>query len=156
MAAWTSGIGIALLMLPTVADVTYRKVIGPSLAGMVEVSEVGVVIVAFLAMAAALRRGAHVGTPIFTSQLNPTLAERLRILGCLVIWIALALMVWGSWQIAVESFQVREFRFGLVQMPIWPAKMAVPVGLVLMLIELTIQIWERFTGARHGTISHDA
>lgn len=138
--AWASGIGIALLMLPTVADVTHRKLLGPSLPGALEISEIGVVFVAYLAMAAALQRGAHISTPILTSRLPPATAHVARLIGMVVVWGLLALMVWGAAGIAAESYSMGEFRFGLVQVPIWPAKMIVPAGLFLMLVELTIQI----------------
>lgn len=146
--AWASGVGIALLMLPTVADVTYRKLVGPSLPGALEISEIGVVFIAYLAMAAALHRGAHISTPILTDRLRPGTAHVARLVGMVVVWGLLALMVWGSAAIALESFSVREFRFGLVEVPIWPAKMIVPIGLFLMLVELTIQIGLRIARGR--------
>lgn len=145
--AWASGIGIALLMLPTVADVTHRKLLGPSLPGALEISEIGVVFIAYLAMAAALHRGAHISTPILTSRLRPAAARAARLVGMVVVWALLALMVWGAAGIAAESYSVGEFRFGLVQVPIWPAKLIVPVGLFLMLVELTIQIVREFAAS---------
>lgn len=141
---WTSGIGIALLMFPTVADVSYRKAMGPSLPGMVEISEVVLVAIAFLAMAGALHHRVHISTPIFTSLLRPSAAARVRLAGQIVVWVTVALMVWGSAGIALESVAIREFRFGLVNMPIWPAKLAVPIGLFLFLVEQTLQIRDAF------------
>lgn len=41
----------------------------------------------------------------------------------------------------MESFQVREFRWGSVQMPIWWAKALVPIGCWMMNLQLIIDIW---------------
>jgi TRAP-type C4-dicarboxylate transport system permease small subunit len=138
--AWTSGAGIVLLMLPTVADVSYRKIVGPSLPGMIEVSEVALVVLAFLAMGPATAAGSHIATPILTMRLAPGLARALRVCGMVAVWGILAVMIWGTARNAMGSVAIREFRFGMVQMPIWPAKLAVPLGLGAMLVELTLQI----------------
>lgn len=149
-AAWTrvvtaagvlAGAGIALLMLPTVADVTFRKIAGPSLPGMVEISEIFLVIVVYLAMPAAMARRVHIFSPIMTSRLPERLAETLRTIGAVLVAATLIVMVIGSSVIAWDSVVVQEVRFGLVQVPIWPAKVAVPVGLGLMLIETLFQIF---------------
>ena len=147
LSAWIAGIGIAVLMLPTVVDVTHRKIFGPSLPGMLEISEVGLVFVAYLAMASALASGTHISTPVLTSLLPNRIASTLRLAGKLIVWFVLVMMTLGSGLIAFESFLVGEFRFGLIQMPIWPAKVAVAIGLLMMLIEISIQIWAALLGS---------
>lgn len=41
---------------------------------------------------------------------------------------------------ALASFEVREFRFGLVRVPVWPARIAIAVGLAAYLLELVIRL----------------
>lgn len=135
-------------MIPTVVDVSYRKAYGPSIPGVLEYSEVALVIVVFLAMAATLQRRAHIYTPFLTSRLSFRAAQISRLAGQVLMWIVLAIMVYGTALNALESFDSREFRFGLIEVPIWPAKGIVPIGLFMLLTELTFQIIECI-GARN-------
>jgi TRAP-type C4-dicarboxylate transport system permease small subunit len=145
-AAWLAGFGIILLMLPTVIEVTYRKLLGPSLPGMVEISEVGLVLVVYLSMAAALASGSHVSTPILTDRLPARMAHPVRLTGSLMSCLILGAMAWGSGLIALESVAVGEYRFGLVAMPIWPAKVMVSIGLALLFVESVIKAYELSLG----------
>ncbi len=140
--AWIAGIGIALLMLPTVVDVTYRKLFGPSIPGLLEYGEVGLVVVVFLGMAHAMETGTHVYTPILTSRLPGRVSGALRLAGLVPVWVLVALMVVGTARLALESIEIGEYTFGLAAVPIWPAKVAIPIGLAAMLVELTIRICE--------------
>jgi TRAP-type C4-dicarboxylate transport system permease small subunit len=139
-AASIAGVGIALLMLPTVIDVSYRIVFGPSVPGLLEYSEVGLVAVAFLGMAATLQRGAHISTPIFTNALPPRAATVVRLLGSALVWLLLLALVIGTTATAVASIRISEYRFGMTQTAIWPAKLVIAIGLLLFLGEQTIQI----------------
>lgn len=144
-----SGAGIVLLMLPTVIDVSYRKAFGPSLPGIVEYSEVGLVVVVYLAMAAALRTKAHIATPILTSRLGARAAAFVRLAAQALMWVALGVMTYGSAGIALEATVSGEYRFGMIEVPVWPAKLAVPIGLLLLLVELTRQMLNE-TRVLHG------
>lgn len=140
-----SGIGIALLALPTVVDVFYRKTFGPSVPGVVEISEVALVCVIILGMAAALRDGDHVATPILTDRLPERLGAALQVAGLVLVAILLAIMVVGTFRAAVISFNIQEYRMGLIQVPVWPAKAAIPLGLAALLIEVIIQVCDHFS-----------
>lgn len=139
---WFGGVGILLLMIPTVADVAYRKFFGPSIPGVIEFSEVGLVIVIIFGMGAALTDGAHICTPIMIDRLSPPTATTLRLIGRLIVGVMIAVMIVGTLQDALEAFAVREYRFGLIEVPVWPAKLAIPIGLSAILLEIGIQVVE--------------
>ena len=133
---------IVLLMLPTVIDVGYRYIFGPSLSGFIEYSEVGLVVAVFLGMGVAMSDRVHIYTPVLTSRLSPVVADRVRLFGLVTVWLLVAVLVFGTTRVALESFSVREFRFGLVEVAIWPAKAAVALGLAALLLEVSIQLLE--------------
>lgn len=145
-----SGLGIALLTIPTVADVLYRKSFGPSIPGVVEVSEVVLVCVIILGMAAALRDGEHIATPVLTGRLPVRVAAAVQFVGLALVAILLAIMLAGTFRAAVMSFNIQEYRMGFVQVPIWPAKAAIPLGLAALLIEVVIQACEHFLRCVRG------
>ena len=140
--AWLAGAGIILLMIPTLVDVFYREVFGPSVPGMVEYSELGLVAVIFLGIASALTHDVHIHTPVLTSRVSPRAAHRMRVAGRLVMWVVIAACLYGTIMEAQDSFAIREYRFGLIEVPIWPAKIIVPVGLAALLVEITMQCLE--------------
>lgn len=144
--SWLSGVGILLLVLPTVADVAHRYFIGSSLPGMVEYSEVGIVFVVYLGVAQALRDGAHISTPIVTARLNPVTAARVRLAGSMLLWLLILFGTWRTTLAAIEATHIREFRFGSVMVSTWPARICVALGFLLLLVELSIEIWQRLRG----------
>ena len=53
----------------------------------------------------------------------------------------MALMCWQTGREAIRSYELNEFRWGAVQMPIWWAKAVIPLGCGLTCIQLVIDIW---------------
>jgi TRAP-type C4-dicarboxylate transport system permease small subunit len=139
---WVAGIGIMALMVPTIVDVSYRGFFGPSVPGMVEFSEIGLVIVIFLGIGSAMTHGHHIHTPILTQSLPSHIGNRLLFLGRALMWVLILVILIGTIREAADSFAIREYRFGLVEVPIWPAKAVIPLGFAALLIEITIQLLE--------------
>ena len=134
-----AGYGVMLLVIPTVLDVSYRLTFGPSVPGIVEYSEIGLVAVVFLGMASALRRNVHVSTPIFTSQLPGPVRHAVHFFAAVVVVVLLSLVTWGVIGEAQKSFVIGEYRFGLIEVPIWPAKGLVAFGMFLLWAEAVLQ-----------------
>jgi TRAP-type C4-dicarboxylate transport system permease small subunit len=138
-----SGVGLALLAVPTVVDVFYRKAFGPSIPGVVEVSEITLVLTIILGMAVALRDGDHIATPVFTSRLKKRSAAMVEALGLVVMAVLLSFIFFGSFENAYRSFLIREYRMGFIEVPIWPAKAAIPIGILALLMEVLVQIIDK-------------
>jgi TRAP-type transport system small permease protein len=127
---------VIVLMLS--GEVLSRAVRGTSIAGSYELSELLLVALVFLGLAQAERSGTHVRSAIVTSRLPERVAARVRCGGCLV---ATAIVVWmalAAAERAQHSIAIGEFRQGLIQFPIWPARVLVVVGLVLLAVELLL------------------
>ncbi|QAA94625.1 TRAP transporter small permease subunit [Pollutimonas thiosulfatoxidans] len=139
-AAVIAGIGIVILMFLTVVDVLMRKFTGQGVPGALEYSEVILAACVFLGFAAAERSGANVKTNMITSQLSRT-SRRLFVLPALVACIVFMLMlIYATSFSAYDSFIRAESRFGLIRVAIWPARVALTIGLVLMLVEYLVNI----------------
>jgi TRAP-type mannitol/chloroaromatic compound transport system permease small subunit len=67
---------------------------------------------------------------------------KFNILGWVVTFAFLLIVGYQSAIGAWESFLIREFRWGSVQMPIWWAKALVPIGCWMMSIQLIFDIWK--------------
>jgi TRAP-type C4-dicarboxylate transport system permease small subunit len=130
-----SGVGVLLLMATVVLDVGRRELLGPSLRGAIEVSEVALVVVVFGAFMSAEARKTHIRTPILTSRLPHPWGDVARLVGLLCVLTLLVTMTVLTLRAGIASMLEREFRFGLARVPIWPAKLVIPLGLAGLTLE---------------------
>lgn len=144
---------IVIVLLATVADVLRRSLAGESVPGVVELSDVMMVAIVFLGLGYAERQGAHVSMTLLVRKLPPRAAAILNGLGLLLIMVIVAWMVWVTADRALESIETQEYRFGLVRVPVWPARVAIAVGLATYLLELALRLLDNVRTARGS--SHD-
>lgn len=132
-----SALGILLLMLLTVTDMASRNLQNTGVPGAVDAASVLLVFIVFLGLPIGEQRKTHVRTALLTDRLPAGTAAAVRILsgGCTTC--ITGYMAWETRGAAIRSFQIREYVLGLVNVPVWPAKVVIPVGLlVLSLVSL--------------------
>ncbi|WP_293784803.1 TRAP transporter small permease subunit [uncultured Aeromicrobium sp.] len=130
---------IIVVLGMTVADVLRREISGKSVPGVVEWSEVAMVMIVFLGLGYAERQRAHVAMTLFVRMLPPRTAAIINSLGLFLVLLIVAWMVYVTADRALTSFEVKEFRFGLVRVPVWPARVALALGLLAYLLELLLR-----------------
>lgn len=138
--AMVSGVVIVALMLITVIDVLLRKFFSSGFPGAIEINEVALVVVVFLAMMSAEMTNVHVRTPILTERVKPTVANWLHVVGLLPAVVFLTWVTIRTGQEALKSLASGEFRFGIVNVPLWPAKVAVVIGMAGLTIAVAIKL----------------
>lgn len=129
---------IAVIMVMTSADVIKRFFTGSSIPGTAEFSEVFLVASVYLGLAYAMRIGAHVGVDIVIMRLRPRAARVVQVIGLAISLIILGWMVYETIGTALHSIAINEFRYGLIRVPVWPAKVAIPIGLVALMLECVV------------------
>lgn len=138
-----SGAAILLLMFGTTFDVLARKFAGSGIDGMVEWTEVLLVVVVIMGMMPAEVAGSHIrGLSILPPSSRSARAALLRMLGAGLSAAVLIWAVFATWHAAEGSVAIGEFRMGLVEVPIWPAKIVIPIGIggfALALLLLAIE-----------------
>lgn len=138
--ATVAGIAILLLMFYTVADVFMRKVFSSGLPGAIEVGEIALVGIVFAGLMAAEVTNAHVRTPVLTERLSPRAANLAHLIGYVPATVFLAWATFLTAQEGIQSFLEGEFRFGLIFIPIWPAKVIIPIGLAGLTVAIVIKL----------------
>lgn len=147
-AAAICGASIAVLMLLTCIDVARRYATGRSLPGVIEYSEVLLAGVVFLGMGMAQNGGAHVRMEAFITRLRPRAKAWVEAGTAAFAAVLTAVLTVATANEAIASFQAGEYRHGLAEVPIWPAKMVIPIGLAILTAEfLRTCVW-RFLAAR--------
>lgn len=141
---------VMAMMLLTCLDTSMRWFTGRSVAGAQEIIEQLMVAIVFLGMAYALRRGDHVAVKIVTDALPVRLAAILRLAGMAVMVFVVAWMAWRTGMHAWRSFLSGEVRFGLLQVPVWPARVAIPLGLGAMILQALPGMYDQLHMLRTG------
>lgn len=119
---------ILILMLLTTADVVLRYIFGAPLKGAYEISEILMLSAVFLGMAYTQLHREHVRTDLFVVHLSKRtnlILETVLLFPALLMYV---LLVWrgsvGFW----ESWTSGEYRWGLIRIPLWQARLMIPLG----------------------------
>lgn len=140
----THGLGILsgfitlAVMVVVVLDVGGRSLFNAPIGGANEFSELLLVGMIFLGLAAAQQQRQHFAIEIATLRL-PTGAQRwVRLFGWLVSLGIVGLLAWVSGKQAWTSWLRGESSYGTIAFPIWPARMVIAFGLALLALQLAI------------------
>lgn len=141
-AAVLAAFTIALMILSTTMDATARYVLNSPIPGVFELNEVLLVICVYMGLAWTQIERGHIRVTAFLMRLSDETEVKFVILAWVVTFIFIFILAYQSAIGAWESFLIREFRWGSVQMPIWWAKALVPIGCWMMNIQLIFDIWK--------------
>jgi TRAP-type C4-dicarboxylate transport system permease small subunit len=144
--AWIAGLLTLVLMGIVVAEVILRKYFGTTLRGTIEYSEILLVFIVFGAVAHSQQVGGHVKTELLTSRLPPQPAALVRTGGLVVTAALLAWMTQATAARGWDSMQTGESRFGIQEVPVWPARLAIPVGLLFLTFEVIFCAVDAYRG----------
>lgn len=140
--AVAAAVTIALMMLSTTFDATARYVLNSPIPGVFELNEVLLVICVYMGLAWTQIERGHIRVTAFLMRVSEKTEVKFNILAWAVTFVFLFVVGYQSAIGAWESFQIREFRWGSVQMPIWWAKGLVPIGCWMMCVQLLLDIWK--------------
>lgn len=139
---------IAVIMVLTTADVIKRFLTGSSIPGVTEFSEVFLVAAVFLGLAFAMRIGAHIGVDIVVMRLKPKVSKAVQMIGMTFAIVVLVWMAVETTGAALHSISINEYRYGLIKVPVWPAKLIVPIGLAALILECVRYVGTLLTSAK--------
>lgn len=142
--AFIAVICIAFVLVAVIADVISRTFFGQSIGGVVEMAEVMMVLIVFLGLGYAERRGAHVSMTLLVRKLPSRAAAIVNAIAFVVVVVVLGWMMWVTGDRAIASVVAGEYRFGLVRVAVWPARIAIAVGLAVYLLEVLLGMLDNF------------
>ena len=116
--------------------------------GLVEYNEVALVAVAFAGLAYAQRTGSHVQTDVVAKYLPERTRLVANVVGLLLAITVIGFLVYASGTRAIDAFAVREYRYGIAGVPIWPVRILIPVALSLLIAEISLSIVDLVKDAR--------
>ncbi len=138
-----SGYILFFMMLLITVDVTGRYVFSSPIPGTLEFTEFLIVFVVFFSLAYVQLTKRHICVELVTQRLPRRVGDGLAVVVLVIAAVFFLLMGWQSWFAGVSSFEYREASDGLVQIPVYPPKLAIPFGAVLIAFQLLRDAWKR-------------
>ena len=143
--ALVSGYAIFLLMVLAVISVSGRQFTNQPLPGYVDWIEQAMPLIAFMGIAYTQREGGHIRMDMLVGKLHGRVLWLFESLTSIGILLLIILMIWGSWSHFERSFDFsapwwsRDSSID-IGIPLWPAKLVVPIAFLIIAIRLLIQI----------------
>ncbi len=141
-----SCIAVFMLMVLAVWSVGGRKFFGTPLAGYVDWIEFAMPLIAIMGISYTQRNGGHVRMDILIGQLKGRALWAAETFSVVLIFILMLALIWGSWAHFQRSFDFAAPMWSRdssidIGLPIWPAKLIVPMAFTVLALRLLLQIW---------------
>ena len=128
------------IMLLVGADVFMRYVFTQPISGALEISEQTVVIITFLCFAYTGTQNRHIHADAIVKRLPPSYRSFAEMISSFMMLLLLTLLVWQTSKEAWEALSIHEVRMGLINVPIYPTKIAIPFGLSVAWLFYCLQL----------------
>lgn len=144
--ALLSGLAVFALMILAVFSVGGRNLLQSPLPGYVDWIEQAMPLIAFMGISYVMREGGHIRMDILVGQLRGRALYLVEMITTMAVLVLMFLLLWGSWEHFVRSFDFNAPMWSSdssmdIGLPIWPAKLLVPVAFAVLCVRLCLQIW---------------
>lgn len=131
-------------VLISAANATVRKLFNYSSNSYLEIQWYLFSMIFLLCAGYTLKHNEHVRIDIITSRLSARARTAIDIFGTLFFLLPMAsLILWLSWPLFVDAYTRNEVSTNAGGLIIWPARLMVPVGFFLLLIQAIAELIKR-------------
>ncbi|MBM3568145.1 MAG: TRAP transporter small permease [Alphaproteobacteria bacterium] len=134
-----SAAAIFVLMFIGVVQVVGRSLFGYAIHGYIDWIEQSSVLVAFLGVAYCQRLGGHVRMEVVLQNLPRRAMWVLEAIGILLALVIVGMLVYSTFLNFQRAYQLGDSTMD-IRLPIWPAKLVVPIALGLLWLRLLVQL----------------
>lgn len=144
--ALISGFTVLGLIILAVISVGGRNLFNHPLPGYIDWIEQFMPLIAFMGIAFTQRDGGHIRMDMLVNNLSGRALWFVEWITTLGIILLISLLIWGSFAHFQRSFDFAAPLWSRdstidIGLPVWPAKLLVPVALSVLSIRLWIQLW---------------
>lgn len=134
------------LMFLAVFSVGGREFLGSPLRGYVDWIEMAMPFIAIFGISYVQRTGSHIRMDILIGFLKGRALWAVELLMTLLILLLIVLLLWGAWAHFDRSFDFSRPNWSRdssmdVNLPIWPAKLAVVAAFAVLSLRAALQVW---------------
>ncbi|MEL7116626.1 MAG: TRAP transporter small permease, partial [Pseudomonadota bacterium] len=103
-------------------------------------------LIAFMGVSYVMREGGHIRMDLFVGALKGRTLYVVELITTLAVLTLMVLLVWGTWSHFGRSFDWNAPMWSRdssmdIALPIWPAKLLVPVAFSVLCVRLVLQVW---------------
>lgn len=138
--ASVAAILLGIMLFLNNGDSLGRYFLNMPIKGTLEFSEIVIVVLIFLPLAYCEMTKGHIKLTLITDKLSEGKKRILNYFNTVVACIYVALLFWFSLKMAIQAFVDKEFSNGSIAFPLFPGKLAVAIGALLLLFFLIIKL----------------
>jgi TRAP-type C4-dicarboxylate transport system permease small subunit len=140
-----SGLAVFSLMFLAAYSVSGRKFFNQPLNGYVDYIEAAMPVIAFMGVSYVQRFGGHIRMDMIIGKMRGRVLWALELLTVTLVLVVILALIWGSWAHFDRSFDFAKPLWSRdssidIGIPMWPAKLLVPVAFSLLAVRLVLQI----------------
>lgn len=151
-----SGLAVFLLMFLAVYSVGGRNLLNSPVRGYVDWIEITMPLIAIMGVSYAQRDGGHIRMDILVGRLKGRAMWMAEFFSTFLVLVLVLLLIWGSWAHFQRSFDFAAPLWSRdstidIKLPVWPAKLIVPVAFSVLGLRLILQLWAYARAIVQGT-----
>lgn len=133
-------------MIMAVFSVGGRNFFNSPLRGYVDWIEQAMPLIAFVGIAYCQRLGGHIRMDMLVGKLRGRVLWGFEFITVAFMLLLMLLLVWGGWAHFARSFDFAAPLWSRdssldIRLPLWPAKLLVPVSFGILSLRLVLQLW---------------
>lgn len=134
------GLGLIASTVLGTADVVGTQVFGVPVPGAVELTESTMVLIVFGALTYTQIRRSHIRVELLYVRAGARGQAAMDVFAGMTGVLFFSLLLWQAVNEARYSVEIDESTFGLVRMPLWPARIILVAGTGLLILQLLIDL----------------
>jgi TRAP-type mannitol/chloroaromatic compound transport system permease small subunit len=138
---------VFITMIVGAVDIVMGNVLGFYLSFKVELSGTLLASSIFLACGPVQRANEHIRVDFFQASMGHKTQKATQLLGSLCGLLVVGLITYGLWSQAIKSVMILEVSADTSGFPIWPWKLACPIGASLCVLTMIGQLGQQIFGS---------
>jgi TRAP-type mannitol/chloroaromatic compound transport system permease small subunit len=143
-------LGMLASMAICVADVIGTNFFDWPVPGTLEFTESTMVLIVFGALAFTQEKRGHIRVELLTGLFGPRMQSFLDMLTHFIALVFFGLLAWHSFGELSYSWEIGEATMGTIRFPLYPARLLLSFGAVLLLLQLVLDVIADFGRMRRG------
>ncbi len=147
------GLILTAMMTLVTCDVVARFIFNHPIHGVTEITEFLMVGMLYLTLAHTQAAKHNIKVEVLITHFPPKLRQGTELFTYILGLLVFAVITWqGVWS-AADAWKIGEITFGLVELPLFPAKVLVPIGSFFLCLRFLLDILEGLRNLRGSASS---
>ncbi len=134
------GLGLIVSTFLGTADVVGTQMFGVPVPGATEITESTMVLIVFGALTYTQIRRSHIRVELLYMRVGARGQAAMDVFASLMAMLFFSLLLWQATNEALFSIRIDEATFGLVRLPLWPARIVLAAGTALLIVQLLLDL----------------